>query len=395
MEYARTLAIADHHARGHPGSKALVAGIRHGLRQIQACAPQLPISRRRFARARRIVEQLPALPIPGILGLGGGITEENRFEKGFVMSKMKVEGSFVALITPFNQDGTTDFGAFRTLLKFQENHGTGAVLIMGSTGEVSMLSQQERQAIIVETAKMKTGRMKFFYGCTGNNTETTKDYLRFAKANGADGAILAAPSYICGLESDIEDYFLEVADATDLPLGLYNNPPRVKTDLHWDNLIRIFKHPNYVVHKESTTRVGQVAQVLRANTDVAVMCCDSPNLGLLVPTMSLGGHGTANMTGNIAPSEMAALSTPWTTPDISVSFRATYLHILSLLHFSYSAINPVAIKSLMKAVGLPAGELRKPLKGLEGEALLKGLRIIKELGLDEKYGWRSAALQSC
>src|SRR6218665_357024 len=261
------------------------------------------------------------------------------------MSKMKVEGSFVALITPFNQDGTADFGAFRTLLKFQESHGTSAVLIMGSTGEVSMLSQQERQAIIVETAKMKTGTMKFFYGCTGNNTETTKDYLRFAKANGADGAILAAPSYICGLESDIEDYFLEVADATDLPLGLYNNPPGVKTDLHWDNLIRIFKHPNYVVHKESTTRVGQVAQVLRANTDVAVMCCDSPNLGLVVPTISLGGHGTANMTGNIAPSEMAALSTPWTTPDISVSFRATYLHILSLLHFSYSAINPVAIKS--------------------------------------------------
>ena len=62
-------------------------------------------------------------------------------------------------------------------------------------------------------------------------------------------------------------YFLEVADATDLPLGLYNNPPRVKTDLHWDHLLRIFKHPNYVVHKESTTRVGQVAQVLKARPD--------------------------------------------------------------------------------------------------------------------------------
>ena len=94
-----------------------------------------------------------------------------------------------------------------------------------------MLSQQERQQIIAETAKMKTGKMKFFYGCTSNNTETTIDYLRFARANGADGAILAAPAYICGSEADIEDYFLEVADATDLPLGIYNNPPRVKTDL--------------------------------------------------------------------------------------------------------------------------------------------------------------------
>ncbi|RDK08587.1 4-hydroxy-tetrahydrodipicolinate synthase family protein [Cupriavidus lacunae] len=310
------------------------------------------------------------------------------------MSKMKIEGSFVALITPFNKDGSTDFGAFRELLKFQEDNGTAAVLIMGSTGEVSMLSQAERQAIIVETAKMKTGKMKLFYGCTGNNTEATKDYLSFAKANGADGAILAAPSYICASEADIERYFLEVADATDLPLGIYNNPPRVKTDLHWDSLLRIFKHPNYVVHKESTTRVGQVAQVLRGAPDVSVMCCDSPNLGLVVPTMSLGGHGTANMTGNIAPAELAEISRPWTSADVSVSFRSAYLRNLQLLHYAYSAINPVAIKSLMKAVGLPAGDLRKPLTGLEGAPLLNGLRVIKELELDQKYGWSSPMLKA-
>ena len=307
---------------------------------------------------------------------------------------MKIEGSFVALITPFNQDGTTDFAAFRELLRFQEDNGTQAVLIMGSTGEVSMLSQQERHAIIAETAKMKTGKMKFFYGCTGNNTDTTIDYLRFARDNGADGAILAAPAYICAPEADITDYFLEVADATDLPLGLYNNPPRVKSDLHWDQLLRIFKHPNYVVHKESTTRVGQVAQVLAGRPDVAVMCCDSPNLGLVVPTMSLGGHGTANMTGNIAPAEMAVISKPWTSPEVSVSFREAYLRNLPMLHYSYSAVNPVSIKSLMKAVGLPTGALRKPLKALEGEALAKGLRIVKELELDKKYGWNSAELKA-
>ena len=310
------------------------------------------------------------------------------------MSKMKITGSFVALITPFNKDGSPDYEAFRELLKFQEDNGTSAVLIMGSTGEVSMLSQKERQDIIVETAKMKTGKMKLFYGCTGNNTEATMDYLRFARANGADGAILAAPAYICASESDIESYFLEIADATDLPLGIYNNPPRVKSDLHWDQLLRIFKHPNYVVHKESTTRVGQVAQVLYGAPDVAVMCCDSPNLGLVVPTMSLGGHGTANMTGNIAPAELTEISQPWTSPEVSFSFRESYLRNLQLLHYSYSAINPVAIKSLMKAVGLPAGELRKPLRALEGEPLLKGLRAAKALGLDKKYGWSSLQLKA-
>ena len=304
------------------------------------------------------------------------------------MSSQKLTGSFVALITPFNRNGKVDFEAFRELIAFQERNGTSAVLFMGSTGESSMLEADEKKAIIVETAKMKTGRMKLFYGCTGNNTDTTIANVKFAKANGADGAILAAPAYICGSESDIERYFLDVADATDLPLGVYNNPPRVKTDLHWDNLIRIFKHPNYVVHKESTARVGQVAQIIAAGCNVSVMCCDSPNLGLVVPTMSLGGHGTANMTGNLAPAEMAAISAPWVGWAEADGFRRSYLGLLPLLHYTYSAINPVAVKSLMKAVGLPSGDLRRPLTGLEGEALMKGVRIVQELGLDRKYGWK-------
>jgi 4-hydroxy-tetrahydrodipicolinate synthase len=303
------------------------------------------------------------------------------------MAKMKLQGSFVALITPFNADGAVDFGAFRTLIDFHERHGTASVLIMGSTGETSLLAPEEKKRIVVETARMK-GKMPIFFGCTGNNTEATIANVRFARDNGADGAILAAPAYICASEADIEKFFLDVADASDLPLGIYNNPPRVKTDLHWDNLLRLFRHPNYVVHKESTARVAQVAQVLAARPDVAVMCCDSPNLGLVVPTMSLGGHGTANMTGNIAPAEMAALSAPWTSHQDADTFRRTYLKLLPLLHFTYSAINPVAVKSLMKALGMPAGDLRRPLTGLAGEALTKGVRIVQELGLTAAYGYK-------
>jgi len=303
------------------------------------------------------------------------------------MAKMRIEGSFVAPPTPFNEDSSVDFGAYRTLLRHLGDNSSVAVLIMGSTGEPSLLTPEEKKQIIVETGKMKTGRMKFFYGCTGNTPDQVIENVRFAAANGADGAIIAAPPYICGAEDDIERHYLEVADNVDLPLGVYNNPPRVKTDLHWDNLLRIFKHPNYVIHKESTTRVAQVAQILAAKPDVTVMCCDSPNLGLVVPTMSLGGHGTANMTGNIAPQEMALLSKPWKSFEDAQNFRATYLKLLPLMHFNYSAINPVALKSLMRAIGLPVGALRKPLRNLEGDALAKGVRIVQELGLDKKYGY--------
>jgi len=303
------------------------------------------------------------------------------------MTHIKPTGSFVALVTPMNNDGSVDIEGFRTLLKFHENHGTRAVLIMGSTGEVSMLTPEEKKLIITETAKMKSDKILQYYGCSGNNTQATIDMVRYASGEGADGAIIAAPSYICASNEDITDYVEEVCDAIEFPIGFYNNPPRVKTDLHWNDLLKLAVHPNMVVLKESTTRVGQVAQMCAAKPDISIMCCCSPNLGLVVPTMSLGGHGTANMTGNIIPEEFATLSSPWEDSSDALNFRKTYLANLDMLHYAYSAVNPVAIKSLMQAVGLPSGPLRKPLKPFEGARLQQGLDIVARLGLDKTYGF--------
>ncbi|CAH1693647.1 Dihydrodipicolinate synthase [Hyphomicrobiales bacterium] len=304
------------------------------------------------------------------------------------MAHIKPKGSFVALITPMNADGSVDYEGFQTLLSWHESNGTEAVLIMGSTGEVSMLSPEERREIISRTAKMKTGKMLFYYGCTGNNTQTTIDYVRYAKAEGGDGAIIAAPAYICADNAAITDYVWEVCDAVDFPIGFYNNPPRVTTDLHWTNILKLAKHPNMVVLKESTTRVGQVAQVCAAKPDMAIMCCCSPNLGLVIPTMALGGHGTANMTGNIIPQEMAVISKKWENGDDAFACREAWLRNLPMLHFAYSAINPVAIKSLMRVIGLPAGPLRKPLQAVPADHLQIGLNIVRDLGLEERYGFR-------
>ena len=103
------------------------------------------------------------------------------------MAKRRIEGSFVALITPMNSDGSVDFKGFRTLLDFQEKNGSSAVLIMGSTGEVSMLTPDERRQVISETIKMRTGKMEFWYGCTGPSTEQTIGYVEYASKEGADG----------------------------------------------------------------------------------------------------------------------------------------------------------------------------------------------------------------
>lgn len=91
-----------------------------------------------------------------------------------------------------------------------------------------MLSGEEKRGIIARTAKMERGGMLLYFGCTGNNTEATVDLVRYAAAEGADGAIIAAPSYICADNADIVDYVFEVCDSVDFPIGFYNNPPRVK-----------------------------------------------------------------------------------------------------------------------------------------------------------------------
>ncbi len=304
------------------------------------------------------------------------------------MAHIKPKGSFVALITPMNDDGSIDYEGFRSLLQWHEENGTEAVLFMGSTGEVSMLSPEERREIISRTARMKTGKMLFYYGCTGNNTATTVDHVRYAKAEGADGAIIAAPAYICADNDAIVDYAQEVCDAEDFPIGFYNNPPRVKTDLHWTDILKLAKHPNMVVLKESTTRVGQVAQVCAAKPDMAIMCCCSPNLGLVIPTMALGGDGTANMTGNLIPREMAVISKKWQTGEDAFACREAWLTNLPMLHFVYSAINPVAVKSLMRVLGMPSGPLRKPLKPIDGARLQAGIDAFEQLGLPQRYGFK-------
>lgn len=305
------------------------------------------------------------------------------------MTHAKPSGSFVALVTPMNEDGSIDYEGFRTLIDWHAENGTSALLIMGSTGEVSMLTPDERREIVRRTMAMRQPGLTMWYGCTGNNTDATIEQVRFAAAEGADGAIIAAPAYICADNAAITDYTLEVLDSSDLAMGFYNNPPRVKTDLHWSNLLQLAEHPNMVVLKESTTRVGQVAQVCAAEPDMAIMCCCSPNLGLVIPTMALGGHGTANMTGNLIPREMAVISKPWENGEDAFACRQAWLENLPVLHFAYSAINPVAVKTLMRAIGLPSGPLRKPLQPLPDAALADALEMVRRLGLDQRYGFRT------
>lgn len=297
-------------------------------------------------------------------------------------------GSFVALITPFNKDGSVDIEGFRTLVEFQAENGTSALLIMGSTGEVSLLSKEEKRKIIKETLKFRRKGIQLWYGCTCPTTKETIEMVIFAGRQGADGAIVTVPAYVVVPVPAAVQYFQEVATASEIPIGIYNNPTRVGTDLPAEAIIRLAEHPHITIVKEAMNRPDQIAQLLAAELELSVMCCDSPNLGLVPSVMSLGGHGIANMTGNVAPWEMAVISKPWKSYEDAINFRETYLRILPLIQFNYSRVNPVPVKSLVRALGLPAGELRKPYVNLEPTAVHRGMALIRDLGLDDRYNYR-------
>jgi 4-hydroxy-tetrahydrodipicolinate synthase len=219
-----------------------------------------------------------------------------------------------------------------------------------------------------------------------NNTDETIEMIRFAGSEGADGAVLTPPAYVAIPETDAVTFYLECAEASSIPIAIYNNPTRVKTDLQAEHVIELAKHPRIALLKESCSRPLQIARILESGAEITVMCCDSPNLGLVVPTMALGGHGTSNMTGNMAPEEMAVLSKPWTA-DAPTQFREMHQRLLPLMMFNYSAGNPIPLKSLARALGMPSGEMRRPYRFLPEAATARGVAIMRDLGLIDKYGF--------
>ncbi len=308
------------------------------------------------------------------------------------MGSKRLEGSFVAIVTPFNRDGSVDLEGFRTLIDFHADHGTSALLIMGSTGEVSMLTENERHQVISETVKFKKNDVPLYYGCTCSNTQSTIDMVRYAGNEGADGAIITAPAYIVPPVEDVVPFYLEVADASTIPIGIYNNPARCGVDLSAEDIIRLADHPNIVVDKEAMPRAGQIAEIAAAQKDISLMCCDYPGYGLVMPVMSLGGQGTANITGNVAPEELSVISKPWKSWEDAENCREMFLKMLPLSNFNYCRVNPIPVKSLMKALGLPSGNLRRPYRELDENELKQGIEIVKSLGLDRKYGY---SIDSC
>jgi 4-hydroxy-tetrahydrodipicolinate synthase len=225
---------------------------------------------------------------------------------------MRMTGSWVALITPFLEDDTVDIAGFCRLIDFHVAHGTDGLILCGSTGEPSLLSTDEKRQLFDRVLPYARGKIPVLAGTTCGSTAETVELSRYAQQAGTDGLLLIVPPYSQPPQEAIYRHFRTVAEAVDLPIALYNNPGRVGVNIDAETIIRLAEIPNIVADKEAMPNVAQLATIMRAvGQRLCLLCCDYPGYSLILPTLALGGHGTANVAGNVIPAEMAAMSRPW------------------------------------------------------------------------------------
>jgi len=298
------------------------------------------------------------------------------------------EGSWVALITPFDKNGKLDIKGFKRLVDFQAANETSGLLLMGSTGEPTSLSQEEKKEIISEMAPYCQERIPVFFGVTCGSTAATIELAQFAQEKEADGIMLVVPPYIAPPQTAVYGFLKSVCQSVDIAVAVYNNPARVIVNIDPPTIVRLAEEcPNLVADKEAVPSVSQLASVMEGTKGrLRLLCCDAPNYALTIPTLGMGGHGTANVTGNVAPREMAELSRPWRSWEDVVKGRELYFEYLPLMEAAYSATNPVAIKAMVKLMGLPSGDPRPPLPRIEGDKLKPLEDVISRFVLTRKYG---------
>jgi 4-hydroxy-tetrahydrodipicolinate synthase len=296
-------------------------------------------------------------------------------------------GSWVALITPFTEDDAVDVAGFHQLIDFHVAYGTDGLLLCGSTGEPSLLTTDEKCQIYDEVLPYARNRIPVFVGTTCGTTAQTTELSRHAHRAGADGLLLVVPPYSRPPQEAIYQHFRTVAEAVDLPIAIYNNPSRVGVNIDAETIIRLAEIPNIVADKEAIPNVAQLAAIMRAVGDrLHLLCCDYPGYSLILPTLALGGHGSANVTGNIIPEEMALMSRPWQTLEDLQRSRELYFRYLPLLSMMYSLSSPVPVKTAVGLLGLPAGRVRRPLPDLAPGHVEKLESLLVSMGVMEKYG---------
>ncbi|HTW27513.1 MAG TPA: 4-hydroxy-tetrahydrodipicolinate synthase [Acetobacteraceae bacterium] len=238
------------------------------------------------------------------------------------------KGSLVALITPMQPDGTVDEAAFARLVDWQIAQGTQGLVPVGTTGESPTLTHAEHRRVVEITIEVAHRRVPVIAGSGSNSTEEAIALTRHAKEAGADAALVVTPYYNKPTQDGLYRHFLAIADAADLPIVIYNIPPRSVIDMSVETMARLAKHPNIIGVKDATANLARPLLTRRACG--AGFCQLSGEDMTAISFQAAGGDGCISVTANVAPRLLAEMHAAWqegrTEDAISIQDRLVPLH---------------------------------------------------------------------
>ncbi|GAB3170097.1 4-hydroxy-tetrahydrodipicolinate synthase [Streptomyces incanus] len=279
-----------------------------------------------------------------------------------------------AMVTPFTPAGTLDLDGAARLADHLVSHGCDGLVLSGTTGESPTTTDAEKSALVTAVREAVSGRASIVAGVGTADTAHTAELAREAEKAGADGLLVATPYYSRPPQDAIEAHFREVADATDLPVALYDIPARTGTRIEPDTMLRLAEHPRIVAVKDCSYDF-LAAQKILARTDLAYYAgCDEHILALY----AVGGAGYVSTVANVVPDHLRAVLDAFDAGDTARA-AALQQRATALIEAMMAGGLPgtVTAKALLTALGLPAGPVRPPLRPAD-RGTTDGLRSLYE-----------------
>jgi 4-hydroxy-tetrahydrodipicolinate synthase len=287
-------------------------------------------------------------------------------------------GAGTALVTPFTKSGELDEKAVRRLGRRQIDNGIHFLVPVGTTGENPTLELSERIRLVEILVDEAKGQVPVLAGCGGYNTKEIVHLAKDMQQAGASGLLSVTPYYNKPTQEGIVQHFKAIADATPLPIVLYNIAGRTGVNIETATVARLAQIPNIVGVKEASGSLAQMCDVLHAtSSDFIVLSGDD---ALTLPLMAVGGRGVISVVSNEIPGEMAQMVEAAERNDFA-SARAIHARILPLMQVNFVESNPGPVKAAMAAMGLLDETYRLPMVPPKPESKAKIEAVLKDLGL--------------
>ena len=272
-----------------------------------------------------------------------------------------LKGSLVALITPMNQDGSINYEQLHDLIDWHIENGTDGIVAVGTTGESATLPVEEHLAIIEATVKHVNKRVPVIAGTGANNTVEAIALSKAAEQAGADYTLSVVPYYNKPSQEGIYQHFKAIAEATSIPMVIYNVPGRTVVSMSNDTILRLAKIPNIVGVKEASGNIGNNIELINSVPEgFAVLSGDDPT-GL--PFMLCGGHGVVTVAANVAPKLFADMCRAALEGDIATARRLNE-QLIPIYNTMFCEPSPAAPKWGLSLLGKCEPHVRLPLVAL-------------------------------